>query len=50
MAPPPVCSIHGEILGIVGLGQIGELLTRRASAFEMEVVAHDLYVEQLVFD
>ena len=31
--------LSGQTLGIVGLGRIGEALTRRAKAFEMRVVA-----------
>ena len=48
--PPPVGSLHGETLGIVGLGQIGRSLARRALAFEMNLVAYDPYIEDSVFD
>ena len=48
--PSPVGSIHGETLGIVGLGQIGGALARRAAVFEMELIAHDPFIEQSVFD
>ena len=48
--PPPVGSIHGETLGIVGLGQIGRMLARRAPVFELKVLAHDPYIDSGVFD
>ena len=48
--PPPVGSLHGETLGIFGLGQIGRALARRAAAFEMDVIAHDPYIDASVFD
>ena len=47
--PPPVGSVHGETLGLVGLGQIGKALARRAAVFEMNVIAHDPYIEPSVF-
>lgn len=33
--------LAGQVLGIVGLGRIGRAVARRASAFEMDVVAYD---------
>ena len=48
--PPPVGSIHGETLGIVGLGQIGRALARRAPVFDLELLAHDPYIDASVFD
>ena len=47
--PPPVGSVHGETLGIVGLGQVGRALARRAAAFELEVLAVDPYIDESVF-
>ena len=47
--PPPVGAVHGETLGIVGLGQIGKELARRAAAFELNVLAADPYIESSVF-
>jgi D-3-phosphoglycerate dehydrogenase len=47
--PSPVGSLHGETLGVVGLGQIGRALVRRAAAFEMDLIAHDPYIEPSVF-
>jgi D-3-phosphoglycerate dehydrogenase / 2-oxoglutarate reductase len=36
--------LAGKTLGIVGFGYIGRLVTRRAQAFEMRVVAYDPFV------
>jgi D-3-phosphoglycerate dehydrogenase / 2-oxoglutarate reductase len=36
--------LRGKTLGIVGLGRVGMEVSRRARAFEMEVVAHDPFV------
>ena len=38
-------SIHGETVGIVGLGNIGSAFARRIAAFETTVIAHDPYVD-----
>ncbi len=38
--------LRGKILGIVGLGQIGKELARRAKGFGMQVVAYDLYPDE----
>lgn len=35
--------LRGKTLGLVGLGHIGKAVCRRAKAFGMRVVAHDLY-------
>ena len=35
--------LRGKTLGIVGLGQIGKGLCRRAAGFGLHVIAHDLY-------
>jgi D-3-phosphoglycerate dehydrogenase len=37
--------LRGKTLGIVGLGQIGKAVCRRAKGFGMRVVAHDLHIE-----
>lgn len=37
--------LAGKTLGIVGLGAIGRKLAARAKAFEMKVLAHDLYLD-----
>ncbi|SFB34560.1 D-3-phosphoglycerate dehydrogenase [Rhizobium sp. NFR07] len=42
----PGTEIGGKVLGIVGLGNIGKLLARKAIALGMTVVASDLYPDQ----
>ena len=37
-------SIHGETVGIVGLGNIGSAFAKRIAAFETTVIAYDPYV------
>lgn len=34
--------VHHAVLGIMGLGRIGQAVARRASGFEMEVLYHDV--------
>lgn len=38
--------LRGKTLGILGLGQIGSLMARHASGFEMRVIAYDPFVSQ----
>lgn len=38
--------IHGKTLGIVGLGQIGREVAKRAGGFSMEILAHDPYADE----
>jgi D-3-phosphoglycerate dehydrogenase len=38
--------LHGKTLGIIGIGRIGEELSRRAVAFGMNVIAYDPLVEE----
>jgi D-3-phosphoglycerate dehydrogenase len=42
-------SLHGETVGIVGLGNIGSAFARRIAAFETTVIAHDPYVDDAHF-
>ena len=42
--------LNGKTLGIIGLGRIGKLLTARARAFGMHVVAYDPYIAPNVFE
>jgi D-3-phosphoglycerate dehydrogenase / 2-oxoglutarate reductase len=42
-------SLHGETVGVVGLGNIGSAFARRAAAFEMTVIAHDPHVDDAHF-
>jgi len=36
--------LYGKTLGVIGFGRIGQLVARRALAFDMEVVAFDKFV------
>jgi D-3-phosphoglycerate dehydrogenase / 2-oxoglutarate reductase len=42
-------SLHGETVGIVGLGNIGSAFARRIAAFETTVIACDPYVDERRF-
>jgi len=42
----PLHELDGKILGIVGLGQIGQAVARIALAFGMRVIAHHKYPER----
>jgi len=35
------CDIHGTVLGIVGMGQIGRALAKRAAGFDMKILYYD---------
>ena len=38
--------LRGKTLGLIGLGQVGSEVARRARGLEMRVIAHDPYVSQ----
>jgi D-3-phosphoglycerate dehydrogenase len=38
--------IRNKILGIIGLGNVGSEVAKRAQAFEMRIIAHDPFVSQ----
>ncbi|MBI2305188.1 MAG: phosphoglycerate dehydrogenase [Chloroflexi bacterium] len=38
--------VRNKVLGIVGLGQVGTLVTRRAQGLEMSVIAYDPFVSE----
>lgn len=38
--------LQGKTVGVVGFGKIGQLVTKRLRAFDMEFVAYDPYVNQ----
>jgi D-3-phosphoglycerate dehydrogenase len=42
-------SLHGETVGIVGLGNIGSAFARRVAALETKVIACDPYVDEARF-
>jgi D-3-phosphoglycerate dehydrogenase len=42
-------SLHGETVGVVGLGNIGSAFARRMAAFETTVIACDPYVDDARF-
>ena len=42
--------LYGKTLGVVGFGRIGQLVARRALAFEMDVVAFDKFVSPERFE
>jgi phosphoglycerate dehydrogenase-like enzyme len=42
LSEPPVYELAGRTLGIVGLGNIGKKVARRAAAFDMRVLYHDI--------
>lgn len=46
---PHTGSLHGETVGIVGLGNIGGAFARRIAAFETTVIACDPYVDDARF-
>jgi D-3-phosphoglycerate dehydrogenase / 2-oxoglutarate reductase len=37
--------LQGKTLGIIGFGRIGQRVARRARAFEMQVIAHDPFLD-----
>lgn len=42
--------IRGKVLGLAGLGRIGQEVARRAQSFEMTVIAHDPFISKDVAD
>jgi D-3-phosphoglycerate dehydrogenase len=42
--------LRGKTLGVIGFGRIGRAVASRAKAFEMDVVAYDLYPNQAAAD
>jgi D-3-phosphoglycerate dehydrogenase len=41
---PPMGHVLGQVFGIVGLGDIGRAVARKAKAFGLQVIAYDPYV------
>ena len=46
----PLYPIHGETLGVVGLGRIGRELVPMAEGLDMDVLAYDPYLHSDVFE
>jgi len=42
--------LRGKVLGLAGLGRIGQEVARRAQSFEMTVIAHDPFIAKPVAD
>jgi D-3-phosphoglycerate dehydrogenase len=47
--PGPAGALHGETVGIVGFGNIGQAFARRVAALETQVIAYDPYVDEAQF-
>jgi D-3-phosphoglycerate dehydrogenase len=45
----PIHRLRGSILGLVGFGRIPQLVTPKAQAFGIKVVAYDPYIPQEIF-
>lgn len=45
-----VGSIHGETVGVLGLGRIGSFFAQRMASFEVELVAYDPYIPESAFE
>ncbi|MED5578682.1 MAG: phosphoglycerate dehydrogenase [Nitrospinota bacterium] len=43
---PALVPLKEQILGIIGFGNIGKLVAKRAKAFEMKVIAYDIVQDQ----
>lgn len=41
--------MYQKTLGIIGLGRIGKLVTKRMQAFDMNVIAYDPYIPDAIF-
>ena len=49
-AQKPMACIHGETLGIVGCGRLGQMVAKKAKALGMRVIGYDSYLPQHVFE
>ena len=45
---PPMGSIYGQTLGIIGCGNIGRMTARKANCFGLKVLGYDPYVERFL--
>jgi len=49
-ALPPMGSVHGETLGLVGCGAIARMVAEKARCFGLSVVGYDPYLEKSLAD
>ncbi|MFC1958232.1 C-terminal binding protein [Chloroflexota bacterium] len=42
----PMGTIHGQILGLVGCGSIGQMTAKKAQAFSLRILGYDPYVDK----
>ncbi|MBA7709018.1 Glyoxylate/hydroxypyruvate reductase B [subsurface metagenome] len=45
-ALPPMAPIHGQTLGLVGCGNIGRMIARKAQCFGLRILGNDPYVDE----
>jgi len=45
-AQAPMVSIHGQTLGVIGCGNIGRMIARKAQCFNLKVLGSDPYVDK----
>jgi len=38
--------VSGKVIGIIGLGKVGRCVARRAHAFNMKIIAHEIYLDR----
>lgn len=46
--PTPMGSIYGQILGLVGCGNIGRITAKKARCFDLGLLGYDPYLDELV--
>ncbi len=46
----PVHRLTGETLGLIGFGNIARAVAKRAAGFDMQVIAYDPYVTEIVYE
>jgi len=42
----PMVSIHGQILGVIGCGNIGRMIAEKAQCFDLKVLGYDPYADK----
>lgn len=50
MAETPIRRFAGQTLGVLGLGRIGSASARKGLGLGLQVIAHDPYIDDAVFD